>query len=186
MKRTIMTVVALAAIVAGVIFWWGNLNDANAPGVDQQSLRSTDAAEPKVKDLVEYSLPAGWQEGACPDGSDRVYIVPAGAVLDCKGDPKAPVNLMVDPRDTKDCQHVTAPNGVLSHVCKSLFIDGHKTIQASTEYPKSDLYPKAETVADYFVDTGKGVVKIEYTYGAKGTNSYQIGFDQLALSVKVR
>lgn len=181
----IIIAAVLLAIVMGIVFWWGSLNDANAPGVDPDST-STGAPETDVKALVDYSLPVGWQEGTCPDSVGRVYVVPTNALLDCTADPAAPVSLMVDPRDTKDCKQVTAPNGVLSHVCKTLFIDGRKTVQASTEYPKSDLYPTAETVAHYFVDTGKGVVQIEYIYGAKGTNSHQIGFDELAQSVKVR
>ena len=184
MKKWLGLLLAVV-IVAGVVFWWGSLHDANAPG--SESGQQDTSQSGTVAELISYTLPTGWEEATCPGGSNgQIYVVPQDAKLDCAADPKAPISLLVDPRQTKDCQHVTAPNGVLSHTCKSLFIDGHKTILASTEYPKSDLYPKAETITDYFVDTGKGVVQIEYVFGRKGTNTYQTGFEQLVQSVKVR
>ena len=39
-------------------------------------------------------------------------------------------------------------------------------------------------MSDYYINTGKGVVAIEYTYTS--ANDFQAGFDQLATSVKVK
>jgi hypothetical protein len=65
-----------------------------------------------------------------------------------------------------------------------LYVDGHKSLKASTEYPKSSSYSTDTTISDYYINTGKGVVKIEYTYTS--SNDYQTGFDQMALGVKVK
>jgi len=185
MKKLIIALVVVVAVI-GVIIGWGSINDANAPGGATTTQGQDAASTTDVKSLISYALPASWQEQSCADADQYIYVVPSGAAFDCKADPRAPVSLMVDPRNTSDCQQVTAPNGVLRHTCKSLFIDGRKTILSETEYPKSEMYPKPQTVSDYFVDTGKGIVQIEYVYGAKGSNTYQAGFDTLVQSVKIR
>jgi hypothetical protein len=136
---------------------------------------------------VDYVMPNGWAQQTCPgDENGRVYLVPADAKLNCADNPAAPVSLLIDPRNTKDCQHLTAPNGVRSHTCKSLTINGHRAVTATTEYPKSNLYPADQTVTDYYVDTGHGVVQIDYTYGVAGTGPYQTVFNQLVVNLRVR
>lgn len=185
MKKIIIAAVVTVAAVVAIIIGWGSINNANAPG-DSGSDQTNQMASTDVKALVSYTLPTGWQERTCADAATYVFVIPTGATLDCAADPRAPISLLVDPRNTKDCQHLTTPAGVLSHTCKSLYIDGHKTLVSSTEYPKSEMYPKAETISDYFVDTDKGVVQIEYIFGAKGSNTYQAGFDQLVQTVKIR
>jgi hypothetical protein len=179
MKKILLGLILLIA-VAGAIIGWGQFHNASAPGNDMSATTTTD-----VKTLVSYTLPSGWTESSCPDDS-HVYVAPADAAADCAADPIAAVSMLVDPRETKDCAHVTAPTGVLSHTCKSLFINGLKTLLASTKYPKSDLYPKAETVTDYFVDTGKGIVQVERVAGIDGADTYKADFEQLVQSIKIR
>jgi hypothetical protein len=187
MKKWMTLLASVAVLVVGITILWGALHSADAPGSGNDAASNNQQAATKdVKSLVSYTLPSGWQEGKCTSDEDKLYLTPPDAPLDCNADPRSPFIVLVDPRDTKDCQHVTAPNGVLSHTCKSVFIDGHKTIQTATEYPKSDLYPKAETDSYYFIDTGKGVVQLQYIYGAKGSNTYQAAFDQLVQSFKVQ
>jgi hypothetical protein len=186
MKKIIISLLVIVVLVAGVIFWWGNLNDAQAPGSSDNSSSRSTSPNTDVTQLISYTLPDGWKQANCQDNPQKLYVTPAGATLDCAATPRAPISVMVDPRNTTDCQQLAAPNGVLSHTCKSLFIDGRKTVQSATEYPKSDLYPQAETDTFYYIDTGKGVVELKYVYGAKGSNTYQAGFDQLAQSVKVQ
>src|SRR5690242_18069211 len=102
MKKMIIALAIVGAVIA-IIIGWGSINNANAPGsgsLSQDNTISTDA-----KALVSYTLPIGWQEASCPDASQYVLIVPTGATLDCAADPRAPISLMVDPRNTKDCQH---------------------------------------------------------------------------------
>jgi hypothetical protein len=187
MKKIIISMLVVGVAVAGIILWWGNLNNAQAPGNGSSTSGNGKAAVSKdVASLVSYNLPDGWEQANCQDNPQKLYVTPAGTALDCAATPRAPISIMVDPRNTTDCQQLTAPNGVLSHTCKSLFIDGRKTIQSITEYPKSDLYAKAQTDSLYYLDTGKGVVELKYVFGAKGSNTYQVGFDQLAQSVKVQ
>jgi hypothetical protein len=110
--------------------------------------------------------------------------VPNNASLNCSANPSSPIKIYVDRQYITDCQQLNSPQDVRKHVCISLYIDGHKSLKASTEYPKSSTYKTDTTISDYYIDTGKGVVKVEYTYTSN--NDYQIGYDQLAMSLKVK
>ena len=187
-KRTIQVAVLVFILIlaAGLIGWKlgkSNQHQTAAPSASNPTATSaTPAANSDVKSLVSYSLPDGWKEGTCPDNPNKLYIVPNGASLSCGSNPAAPIKLYVDANNTTDCQQLQNVQNVRKHVCKSLFINGHKSLQTSTEYPKSDTYPEDTTISDYFIDTGKGVVAVEYSF-TSGSN-YQLGFDQLANSVK--
>jgi len=186
MKKWLLPIVSVVVLVGGLTILWGAFQRADAPGNDAASNSKQQPITDDVRSLVGYTLPAGWQEGSCAGDSTKVYLSPPGTAVNCDADPRAPFVVLVDPRNTTDCQHVTAPNGVLGHTCKTVYVDGRRAVQTVTEYPKSELYAKAETDSYYFIDTGKGVVQVEYIYGAKGSNSYQAEFDQLAQSVKVK
>jgi hypothetical protein len=190
-QKSIIQIVVLIlglVIIAGLIGWkLGQSNDkqtATTPTASNSTATSstTPASNSDVKSLVSYSLPDGWKEGTCPDSQGKLYIVPNGASLACGNNPSAPVKMYVDANNTTDCQQLQNTPNVRKHICKSVFINGHKSLQSSTEYPKSATYPEDTTISDYFIDTGKGVVAVEYTYTS--SNNYQIGFDQLANSVK--
>ena len=184
MKKWLLLAGSLVILVLGTVVLLGAFHHADAPagGPSESKTSATD----DVRALIDFTTPANWQTATCPDNGMRLYLVSSGSAIDCAVDPPAPFSMLVDPRVTTNCQQVTAPNGVLGHTCKSVMIDNHPALQVVTEYPKSDMYPKAETDSYYFVDTGNGVVQLGYVYGAKGTNTYQSQFDQLAQSIKVK
>jgi hypothetical protein len=187
-KKVIQVVVLILGlvIIAGLIGWkLGRSDDkqtANQQPTNSATSSTTPASNSDVKSLVSYSLPDGWKEGTCPDAAGKLFIVPNGALLQCSSNPVAPVKMYVDANNTTDCQQLQNVQNVRKHICKSVFINGHKSLQSSTEYPKSATYPEDTTISDYFIDTGKGVIAVEYTYTS--SNNYQLGFDQLANSVK--
>jgi hypothetical protein len=189
-KKVIQVVVLILGlvIIAGLIGWkLGRSDDkqtATLQPTNSATSSTTPASNSDVKSLVSYNLPDGWKEGTCPDASGKLFIVPNGASLQCDNNPIAPVKMYVDANNTADCQQLQNVQNVRKHICKSVFINGHKSLQSSTEYPKSATYPEDTTISDYFIDTGKGVVAVEYTYTS--SNNYQLGFDQLANSVKPR
>ncbi len=188
-KNTKMVgVVLIAVIAAGLIGWQlGSHKKAQNPTATNTATPTASSEPAKAGDprtLVSYTLPDGWKEGTCPSAANKVFIVPAGSSLQCDSSSIAPIRIYIDPQNTKDCQQLNAPQNVKKHICKSLFIDGHKTLQASTEYLKSSSYGTETTVSDYYVDTGKGVVRLEYAFTS--SNDYQNGFDQLANSVNVK
>jgi hypothetical protein len=179
-KNTKMMVVVVAAVIAAGLIGWrlgSSKRATNSTASSATSTASSDsAAAGDPRSLVSYTLPDGWKEGTCPNAANKVFIVPSGSSLQCDSAAIAPVRIYIDPQNTKDCQQLNAPQNVKKHICKSLFINGHKTLQASTETDN--------TVSDYYIDTGKNVIKVEYTYTTN--NAYQTGFDQLANSVKVK
>ena len=182
-----LIVIVVAVLAAGLIGWrlGSKKQVANTPQATTSSTASSEPAavgDPRAQ--ISYTLPDGWKEGTCPNAPNKVFIVPAGSSLQCDSSSIAPIRLYIDPQNTKDCQQLNAPQNVKKHICKSLFIDGHKTLQASTEYLKSSSYGTDTTVSDYYIDTGKGVVRLEYAFTS--SNDYQNGFDQLANSVHVK
>jgi hypothetical protein len=187
-KKVIQVVVLILGlvIIAGLIGWKLGRSDDKQTATQQPTNSATSSTTPAsnsdVKSLVSFSLPDGWKEGTCPDACGKLFIVPNGASLQCDNNPIAPVKMYVDANNTADCQQLQNVQNVRKHICKSVFINGHKSLQSSTEYPKSATYPEDTTISDYFIDTGKGVVAVEYTYTS--SNNYQLGFDQLANSVK--
>lgn len=188
-KAIQLTVLILGlVIIAGLIGWkLGHSNDSkhsNPVSNNTNATSTTPASNSDVKSLVAYTLPDGWKEGTCPDAGGKLYIVPNGALLQCGSNPASPIKMYVDANNTTDCQQLQNVQNVRKHVCKSLFINGHKSLQSSTEYPKSATYPEDTTISDYYIDTGKGVVAVEYTFTSR--NNYQIGFDQLANSVRTK
>lgn len=187
-KKVLQVIVLILGlvIIAGLIGWkLGKSDDKQTTtptASDTTATSTTPASNSDVKSLVSYSLPDGWKEGTCPGATGKLFIVPNGASLQCGSIQIAPVKMYVDANNTTDCQQLQNVQNVRKHICKSLFINGHKSLQASTEYPKSTTYPEDTTISDYFIDTGKGVITVEYTYTS--SNNYQLGFDQLANSVK--
>lgn len=182
--------ILILIVTAGLIGWKLGKSNDNHPATPttsnptSASSSTTPASNSDVKSLVSYSLPDGWKEGTCPDNPGKLYIVPNGASLACSSNPAAPVKIYVDANNTTDCQQLQNVQNVKKHICKSVFINGHKSLQSSTEYPKSATYPEDTTISDYFIDTGKGVVAVEYTFTS--SNNYQLGFDQLANSIKTK
>lgn len=185
-KVVILTLILVVA--AGLIGWklghTNNPSSNNGAGATTSSTSTNSVANADVNSLISYTLPDGWAQNTCSNAADRVFIIPNGASLNCNSNPSAPIKIYVDSQNTTDCQQLSGVQGVRKHVCISLYVDGHKSLKASTEYPKSSSYGTDTTISDYYINTGKGVVKIEYTYTS--SNDYQTGFDQMALGVKVK
>ena len=175
--------ITLALVFLAVIIGWrvgknGKTTTTPASGTSSQTSAATG-----LKSLVSYSLPDGWKEASCPAVPDIIYVTPAGTTLNCSADPSAPIKIYVDSQGATDCQQLQGVQNVKKHICSSLYINGHKSLKALTEYPQSSSHSQNTTVSDYYIDTGKGVVRVEYTYTA--SNDYQTGFEQLSSSVKV-
>ncbi len=176
----LVLVMLVLLLLAGTLGWW----QGKSKNTSNESTSGTTANGTDVNSIVSYTLPDGWKEANCTNQASTVFIVPTGSVLQCDMDSIAPIKISVDPQNTTDCQELSNVQDVRKHICKSLFIGGHKTIQASTEYPKSSSYPVDTTISDYYINTNKGVIRIQYTYTS--SNDYQLGFDQLANSVRTK
>lgn len=184
-----VNILVLVLIVgAGVLGW--QLGRSDNPIDSRQPADSTiqpDAADtanvPGIKSLISYALPDGWKEASCPAAAGSVFIIPSGGPgLDCNANPSAPVKMSVDPGSTKDCNELQNVRDVKKHICISLFINGLRSLKATTEYLPSSSYKKAMTLQAYYVDTGKEVVRVDYAYGSD--NRSQTSFDQLANSIE--
>ena len=191
-KRTkIIILVVVLVIAAGLVGWLighsNNSTNNNQTSTSTGTASNSSAGGGNVKSLVSYTLPDGWSEGTCSSSSSTFYINPNGTSLDCSANPSAPIKIYVNSQNTTDCQQLkpTTTTGIKKHVCISLYIDGHKSLKASTEYAGgTSSYKTDTTISEYYVNTGNGVVAFEYTYTS--VNGYQAGFDQLATSTKVK
>ena len=189
--RTKIILVVIGLVILSVLAGWliGRSNKStttNSSNTTTQARSSNSASGADVKSLVSYTLPDAWSENTCSGSKGTVYIIPNGTSLNCSANPSAPIKAYVDSQSTTDCQQLMPANGqgIKKHVCISLYIGGHKSLKASTTYSSGSSYRTDTTISDYFINTGKGVVAIEYTYTS--TNDFQAGFDQLATSVKVK
>lgn len=193
-KKSIV-LIAIVVIAAGLFGWWiGQADDKPSP-VNQTSnntVDTTDKTAPSestagmsVKSLVKYTLPDGWKESTCPASESSIYIVPSGANVDCDANPSSPVKISVDPGNNTDCNQLQGVQNVSKHICISEFINGKKSLKAETVYNSESSYKKPTTINAYYINTGKGVIKVEYIHDASD-NEYQAGFEQLAKSVQVK
>lgn len=188
--RSKIVVLAITLLVAAGLVGWvlghSNKSKDGQPGSVSQSTTGGGTNGIAVKSLVSYTLPDAWSEKTCSAVVGTVYIVPNGATLDCTSNPSSPVKMFVDSGNTTDCQQLKPANtrGIKKHVCISLYINGHKSLKASTTYSTGSSYKTDTTISDYYVNTGKGVAAVEYMYTS--ANDFQAGFDQLATSITVK
>jgi hypothetical protein len=187
-KKGLLIVTVLFLLVGAVLFglWVGrsvNTNETGQPA-SSQTITSDVADADDVTKLVKYTLPDGWKQARC-DGSGSVYVIPNGvSQAECDANPVSPVKLAIDPGNNTDCNQLQNVSEVKKHICISLYINGKKTLKATTEYLASSSYGQPTTINAYYLDTGKGVVKIEYNFTSD--NKYQAGFDELANSIQVK
>lgn len=188
-SKTIGIITAVVLVFAGAFIIAKQYSNNDVSPQTPASTTGTEAnkqptnASTNVKSLVSYVLPDGWKETSCPEAVGSVYVLPNGAgSVDCNANPSSPVKMSVDPGNNTDCNQLQNVQNVKKHTCISLYINGHKTLKSSTEYLASSTYKQDTTINDYYVDTGKGVVKLEYVFISN--NQFQTGFDQLAKSVK--
>lgn len=183
------TLLVLILIIAAGLLGWrlghSSKSMSTQPNNMNQPTTINNANTAAVKSLVSYTLPDGWGEASCPSVSGAVYVLPNGSSgLDCNANPSSPVKISVDSGNNTDCNQLQSVQDVKKHICISLYINGHKSLKASTEYLPSSSYKQATTINAYYIDTGKGVIKVEYVYNSD--NQSQAGFDQLANSIKVK
>lgn len=185
-KATLL--IGILVLAAGLLGWWFGRSDKPAVTTDsnnsqQNSPPTTDSSE--VNNLVDYTLPDGWKESSCPDVAGSVFIIPAGADnLDCAANPSSPIKISMDTANNDNCNDLQNVQNVSKHICVSEFINGKKSLKAETQFNEQSSYKKATTVHAYYINTGKGIVKVEYIYN--NSNDYQAGFDELAKSVAVK
>lgn len=187
-KIKIITGVVLVVILAGLLGWAMGSNK-NKNSSDQVStseptaINNTDG--PDVKSLVSYELPDGWEEASCPSADGAVFVLPRGAdEVDCNTSPSSPVKISVDSANNTDCNQLQSVQNVSKHICKSEFINGMKSLKAETRYNQQSSYKRDTTIHAYYINTGKGVVKVEYIY--TNDNAFQTGWEELAKSVAVK
>lgn len=185
-KLVLLAVILLAAAVA--LGWrLGNKSSDSNTKVNNTNQATTvdNANTAAVKSVVTYALPDGWKEASCPAAQGTVYVLPNGSSgVDCGANPSSPVKISIDPGNNTDCNQLQNVQNVKKHVCISLYINGHKTLKATTEFLASSSYKQATTIHAYYVNTGKGIIKVEYIYSSD--NGFQAGFDELANSIKVK
>ncbi len=116
----------------------------------------------EVSSIVTYSTPSGWTEIACPNPQDGVVLTQSGVVSHCDNQPAESIRIAVDPGNSKDCNQLQDVQNVSKHTCKSIFVNNHMTLEALTEYNQDSLYNQPTRLTAYYLDSGKGVVKISY------------------------
>ncbi len=188
-KKITLVVVALV-LAAGLFGWWvGRPKDSptnQQPNTQSADTPQTTDSNSSVDSLVSYTLPDGWEVFSCPAAPNAVFVVPAGAdSVDCNANPSSQVKISIDPSNSKDCNQLQNVQNVSKHICISEFINGHKSLKAETVYNKDSSYKKDTAINAYYIDTGKGVVKVEYIHDPS-SNEYQTGLEQLAKSMQVK
>lgn len=195
LKKTTLLVIALV-LGAGLIGWLlGRSDDSQDIQVNTPQSSTTAPVSRNntggldVRTLANYTLPFNWGEASCPAEPGSVFVVPSGgSEVDCNvNNPVSnfisPVKISVDPANTKDCNQLQNIQDVSKHICISVFINGLKSLKAETVYNKNSPYKRDTAINAYYIDTGKGMVKVEY-FHSPNDKEHQIGFDQLANSFK--
>jgi hypothetical protein len=183
-KYVVYILVGLLVILVAVLLLRLNKSESNTSST--QGVTSQNSAQPatQVDSLITYTLPSGWSKTTC-DTSHIVYLMDSpGTNTGCSAKATSPISLAIDAQQTTDCNQLKGYEHITRHVCSSMFIDGHKTLKSSTTYNDESVYHTKTTLNDYYLDTGKGVVKVEYTYTTD--NKYQPELEQLMNSIKVK
>lgn len=184
-KFAIFSIFLALLLIAGFFGWLlgrSDQPDKADSSNDLQTFESAPVEDSAVADTIHYTLPDGWKQATC-EGSEVVYILPAGTTLNCDANPAAPVKISIDPSGTNDCNQLQSVSDVKKHVCKSLYINGLRSLKASTEYLPS-APQEGVTINAFYIDTGKKVVKAEYIF--RGDEQYQASFEELASSITVQ
>lgn len=188
-RKTFLLIIFLV-IAAGLTGWWiGRTNssiNSDPPSTTNTTVDNVNNGKPGVKTLVSYTLPDGWKEGACPTAPGSVYISPAGNDrIDCSQNPSSPIKISVDPANNTDCNQLQNVQNVTKHICISEYINGHKSLKSETIYSRDSAYKNPTAINAYYINTGKGVIKVEYVH-APSNSEYQAGLEQLAKSIQVK
>ncbi len=187
-RNKALVVIASIIIIAGSLGWFlgrSNNTPSNQRPDDTTRPVANNNSGAEVKSLVNYTLPDGWKEINCNSTNKAVAILPNGVKgANCDDNPNSPIKISVDPSNAKDCNQLQNVQNVSKHICSSEYINGQKSLKAETRYNQDSPYKKDTTVHAYYIDTTKGVVKLEYVYDT--SNEFMMGFEQLAKSVQVK
>jgi hypothetical protein len=176
----------LLAGLAGWLIGRSNGGDStnNQPASGQMNTAPEVSSKVKANSLINYDLPGGWKENSCPEKAD-IYIAPAGTSVNCDMEPRAPVIISMNSEGATDCNQLQNVQNVSKHVCISEYINGKKALKAETVYGPDSSYKKDTAINAYYIDTGKGVVKLEYVHNPDDSNALS-GFEKLAKSVEAK
>jgi len=185
----IIMLVAGIVIFVGLLGWWlGKSNKSKTPQQQTENTvqtQSIDSTSTSVKSLITYSIPNGLKESSCPENAENVYVVSAGnANTDCDLSPGSSIKLSFDEANNTDCNQLQNVQNVSKHICISEFINDKKSLKAETIYNQDSSYGSPTSINAYYINTGKGVIKVEYTH-SPDNGEYQLSFEQLAKSIKV-
>jgi hypothetical protein len=187
-----LPILVLILFVVGAIgLFVHKKNKVSTPAQTSPSAQtSSDTSTFNIDSLISYQLPDGWTTQDCGGENDVVLIVPAQRVKpDCASLADSwPMKFSKDPQNTTDCNQIKVNNQqVTNHVCSSQNINGQKIFVSSTTYNNKSVYGKDTKVSDYYVESKKGVIKLEYADDLTSSeDDYQAQFDQIANSIKVK
>jgi hypothetical protein len=191
-KRTVWIVlVAVIIIVAAFLAFLSTHKDNKKVPASNNPVAPSEnnSTIPKIDSLMSYILPTDWTKQNCGGSTEVVLIVPAGKVSpNCVALASSwPMKIIMDTLNTTDCNQIKVNNQqVTNHVCSSQLINGSKVFVSGTTFNNKSRYGKDTRVSDYFIDTPKGVVKLEYADDLSSPeDDYQAQFDQIANSIKV-
>lgn len=192
-KIIFITLIVLAALGAGYSI--SELTNEDKPSSTANpgtsANNNTAAVSPDVRSHVSYTLPFNWGEAVCPSAPGSIFVIPSGgSEVNCDIDNQSnnfisPVKISVDGADNRDCNQLQNVQDASKHVCISEYINGLKSLKTETIYTENSSYKRDTAINAYYVNTGKGVVKIEY-FHSPNDKQYQPGFEQLAKSIKVK
>lgn len=187
---TIVCLIVLAVVIALIAGWMIGRDDKQVDN-KQSGASNTDTevadqqtSAGRVTDLVEFDVPGGWKQAECEGAEDVIYFIPSSETPDCSSVPAWSITLAVDPQSRKDCNQLQNVQNVSKHICKSIFIDNHKTLQAQTVYNQDSSVLPNRTVDAYYIDTGKGVVVARYIHD--GSADHGTTFNDLVMGLRVR
>lgn len=187
----IISLVVLLALAIGLIFGanWNKNNNTNQPTNSTETVSDTEDSNSTsgkdVNSLIRYTLPNGWSESTCPSSSGSIYFQPNGAPkVDCGNNPELSVVMSASDQNITECSQIQDVKDVKKHICKSLFINDLRSLVAETEYLSSSIYERDTSVKTYYIDSGSGIVKVQYT-SASG-NQYLNSFDELVNSISAK
>lgn len=184
----IVVMAILLLLLAGTVGWLigRDRGSRSQPVQETSSDASGDSQQSsgRVTDLVAFDVPGGWKQAECEGVENVVYFVPSSTSPDCNDVPSSSISLAVDPQERTDCNQLQNVQDVSKHICKSIFIDNHKTLQAQTIYNQDSTVLPGRTVDAYYIDTGNGVVVARYIYS--GSGEHGTVFNDLVMGLRVR
>lgn len=171
---------------AGLIGWriGRNSSKSDAPPVTETQTVESDTTATEVDELVTYSVPSGFVKAKCGVERDVIHFIRESQLPNCESVPTESITLEIDSSDHRDCNELEGVDNVTKHVCRSIFIDNRRTLEASTSYTEVSTVLPERTVDVYYMDTGKGVVLAKYIHEEAAPNS--TAFNELAYSLRVK